>query len=421
MKRAALALRIALALVVAASAHTSRARADDTTEQARVYFDAGAQAYAAGRYPVAIEAFASAYRLAMRPAILFSMAQAERKQFWIDKKPAGIARAIRHYRDYLAAVPEGGRRDDAATALSELEPFATRLEAAGGDGAAGVTSTATRLLVSSRAPNATAAIDNEPAASLPRLVDIAGGTHHIAVTAPGFFPDARDVIVLQGVTTPVELNLREQPGHLTVDTAPETGATVRVDGREVGTTPFAQPVEVASGTHVLTVSSNGRQLFRDDVTIERGRDKTVTAHLVVTRQRRISEVVAGVGGVGFVTAGVFLAVSLGEQSAALSIHDQRQHGNITGSQLTSYDSELSARDTWRTASLATMSGALGVLVAGGSLYLFDHPQSESAHHGAEPSPSLTPMGPAGCGCGIEVSVLPTAAPGYAGAAIIGRF
>ena len=60
MKRAALALRIALALVVAASAHTSRARADDTTEQARVYFDAGAQAYAAGRYPVAIEAFASA-------------------------------------------------------------------------------------------------------------------------------------------------------------------------------------------------------------------------------------------------------------------------------------------------------------------------------------------------------------------------
>ena len=55
--------------------------------------------------------------------------------------------------------------------------------------------------------------------------------HHVAVSAEGYQDDTRDVTLVPGVTTAVELNLREQPGLLTVQA--EGGATVYVDGRAV--------------------------------------------------------------------------------------------------------------------------------------------------------------------------------------------
>jgi hypothetical protein len=411
------ALAIAASVAVALGAPSS-ARADAATDQARVYFDAGAQAYAAGRYPVAIEAFSAAYRLAARPAILFSTAQAERKQFWIDKKPDGLAHAIQHYRAYLAQVPEGARRDDAATALGELEPVAERLGAATSESGAPVVATATRLLVSSQAPNAQASIDGQPAAALPRLVELPAGKHHVAVTADGFFPDERDVVILAGVTTPVELNLREQPGQLTV--LAESGASVLLDGRVVGDAPLAHPIDMSTGHHTLAVAKNGRQLFHEDVSVDRGRTKTVIAPLLISRQRRISEVVMGTGAVGLLAGGAFLGIAFAEQASAASIAAQRQVGNISPSQLAAYNSELTARDAWRTASLATAGAGLGVLIAGGALFLFDRPTGELGHHAAEPTP--TPgLGPAGCGCSVEVSLLPVITPGFGGAGVVGRF
>jgi PEGA domain len=408
-RRISLALACAFALVSVAPA-----RADTPLEQARVYFDAGAQAYAAGRYPVAIEAFANAYKLAARPAILFSMAQAERKQFWIDKKPDGIARAIAHYRDYLAQVPEGGRRDDAATALAELEPIAVRFEGAASE-APTIVPTATRLLVSSQAVGARAAIDGGPASPLPRLADLTAGKHHIAVSADGYLPDERDVVVLAGVTTPFELNLREQPALLSV--VAESGTNVIVDGRTVGEVPSAHPFEVPSGHHVVALAHNGRQLDREDVTFERGQPRTVTGSLLVTRQRRISEVVLTVGAAGLVTAGVFIGVAAAEQSSAQHILSQSQVMNISNAQLLQYNSDLAARNGWRTASLSTMGGSLGLLAVGGALFLFDHPDGEAKLGSDSPAAPLH-VAPAGT---VEISALPVAGPGFAGGGVVVTF
>lgn len=418
MRRFALVAVVFVATSLSQALAPSSALADGAEDQARVYFDAGAQAYAAGRYPVAIEAFSAAYRLAARPALLFSMAQAERKQFWIDKKPDGLAHAIEHYRAYLTAVPEGARRDDAATALAELEPAAQRLGAAPADTAPLAAPAATRLLVSSQAPNASAAIDGAPAAPLPRLVDLPAGKHHVAISADGFYPDERDVTILPGVTTPLELNLREQPGQLTVEA--EAGATVLIDGRAVGDVPLPHAIDVSNGHHTLAVARNGRQLFHEEITIDRGRPKTVIAPLVISRQRRISEVVMVVGAAGLATGGAFLGVAFAEQGSAQSIHDQRQTGNITGAQLVQYNSDLTARDLWRTASIASAGGGLAVLVAGGALFLFDHPTGDTGRRGPEPMPAPG-VGPAGCGCTVEVSLLPVVSPAFSGAGVVGRF
>src|SRR4051812_9930626 len=52
---------------------------------ARLYFNAGARAYAAGKYVPAIRAFEEAYRIEPRPGLVFSIAQAYRRQYFIDK------------------------------------------------------------------------------------------------------------------------------------------------------------------------------------------------------------------------------------------------------------------------------------------------------------------------------------------------
>jgi hypothetical protein len=397
------------------------AAADDKTEQARIYFDAGAQAFSAGRYPVAIEAFRAAYKLAERPAILFSMAQAERKQFWIDKQPEGLAHAIDHYRQYLAAVQSGGRRDDAATALAELEPVAARIAPVTAEAQAALP-TGTRILLSSRAVNARAALDGGEAAPLPRLVSLPPGAHHVSVSAEGYQDDARDVTLVPGVTTAVELNLREQPGLLTVQA--EGGATVYVDGRPVLELPSAHPIEAPSGTHTVEVAKNGRQLFRQEVTLERGKEKTLIVALALTRQRRISEVVMIVGGAGLLTSGAFLLASLAEQGTADNVKSQRQTTNISAAQLAQYNSALAARNDWRSAGLATASGSLAVLATGAALFLFDHPTPETAKRD-EHAPVPAFVGPAGCGCTLEVSALPVPFADTRGVAmalgVVGRF
>ena len=95
--------------------------ADAAVDQGKLYFDAGVEAYEEGQYPAAIQAFEQAYRIAPHSAIDFSIAQAYRRQYFIDKNPELARRALARYRSYLDQVPQGRRRADAAQALGELE------------------------------------------------------------------------------------------------------------------------------------------------------------------------------------------------------------------------------------------------------------------------------------------------------------
>src|SRR5579871_6423187 len=61
---------------------------------ARLYFNAGARAYAAGKYVAAIRAFEEAYRMDPRPGLVFSIAQAYRRQYFIDKAKENLSQAI---------------------------------------------------------------------------------------------------------------------------------------------------------------------------------------------------------------------------------------------------------------------------------------------------------------------------------------
>jgi tetratricopeptide (TPR) repeat protein len=62
--------------------------------------------------------------------------------------------------------------------------------------------------------------------------------------------------------------------------ASESGAEVRVDGRVVGTTPFARPLRIAAGVHSVQVLRDGFKPFSRDVEVLGGTAARVDAALV---------------------------------------------------------------------------------------------------------------------------------------------
>src|SRR5262245_16266171 len=93
---------ILLALAMTCAAASTRAEMPaDKRAQASSFFDAGAQAYDAGQYLVAAEAFLKAHELLPSPTLLFSAAQAYRRQYLQQPTPEALERSIGLYRDYL--------------------------------------------------------------------------------------------------------------------------------------------------------------------------------------------------------------------------------------------------------------------------------------------------------------------------------
>src|SRR5206468_6795596 len=95
---------------------------------AKKYFDAGRQAYEAGDYQAATAAFEESYALSPRPAIVFSIAQAYRQQYFVDRDASKLRRAIALFTEYLNEVPKGGRRNDALRNRSDLEETLAHVE-----------------------------------------------------------------------------------------------------------------------------------------------------------------------------------------------------------------------------------------------------------------------------------------------------
>src|SRR6476469_3016727 len=99
MKRALLVFSVVSALLALSAPCLAQQPPD--IERAKASFKAGANAYAAGDYLAAIQALEAAYEISPLPAIAFSLAQAERKQYFVNEERAHLERAIALFRRYL--------------------------------------------------------------------------------------------------------------------------------------------------------------------------------------------------------------------------------------------------------------------------------------------------------------------------------
>lgn len=386
LKKAA-GLAVVGALVFVAG--VSRAEDAAAVEQARTFFNAGAQAYAAGQYGVAVEAFQEAVRLAPRPNISFSLAQSLRRQYVVTKDAPFLERAIRAYREYLQNAPTGARRAEAADALAELEGQWARLDRGPVSGAGVAPPPAqderrTRLMVTSQTAGATAQIDDGAPAELPRLEEVKPGRHRIVLRADGHFDESRDVTVPSGLLVPLDVGLRERPGVVRLE-AP-AGTEVAVDGRVVGTLPLARPLELPAGPHLLALGRTGHKAVARNIVVARGQTLNVPVTFDVTTQRLLSYGVLSAGAVAVVTGGLFAVLALTQDSTAQDVLDERARGNIPAARLEDYRRAVAARDDDRAVATATLGGGAALLAIGGALYAFDRPNAASAE--ASPAPPL---------------------------------
>jgi PEGA domain-containing protein len=357
-------------------------------ERAKESFRIGAAAYAAGEYRAAIAALDSAYALAPLPAIAFSLAQAERRQYFIEQRPEHLERSVALFRRYLEQTPNGGRRTDAVEALAQLEPLLERIRATPHAPAAPpVVETSTRLLVLAEAPGAHVFIDGtEIPGALIR--EVAPGKHDIVVRAPGFRDARPEVVAVQGELIPVSMALAELPGTLEVS-AP-SASEIYVDGSFASLGGRGVHLELRSGKHRISVAQNGYRVGARDVEVTRGEVQALSFSLEPTGQRMTSNALL-IGGAAVLGASAFLGVlALQSEDAAQDFLALRDTQNVSPAELVGYQADVVRRDRYRLMAGAGFGASLGLLVTGLFLHELDQPRIEDLSGGVEVATSLGP-------------------------------
>lgn len=370
---------VQLALVLLLAARSAAALAQPAIDQARIYFNAGVQAYSAGRYAAAVEAFTEAYALAPKPTVLFSLAQSERRQFTAGREPRHLRDAITHFRKYLDEVPEGGRRPDAVEALAELEVMAGRLEPGAttkAPEAAPLVAQPARLIVSTANKDAVISVDGVAYRDLPVIQALPAGKHVVRATAPGYIDEEKEITAVEGLVIPLEFVLQERPAYFDLNVT--AGAVISVDGHREGTAPLGAVLDVPPGSHLVVVTKTGCYPYSETISIERGQTIPLRVTLQRTRQRTLSYVVFGASAAALAGAAVLGGAAFYQQSIVRGVSDKTKTGNILPSSLTAYNAALGARDHLRSASFTMLGVGSALGLASVSLFAFDDPAPPEA-------------------------------------------
>jgi len=406
------AIAITGALLFAQPAHAQ------DVEQAKELFEAGAQYYANGQYAAAIQAFEAANKIVAKPAIEFSIAQAHRRQYFLDKNSEHLSSAIRLYQDYMAKG--GARSADAAQALEELQTIANRMSAEEKAQAAhGLSKEPPRIMVMSQTPGAQVTLDQKLTKPIPFGPDVVAGKHHVHVFAPGYFDYDQDVQAFDNTVTPVNADLKEKTAHLALD-AP-TNATVSIDGRFAGTTPLSAAIQLPAGRHLVVVTKNGRKAFMQEIELARDQRKTLAVDLKVSGQRIVADslLLSAVGAA--IVGGVFTGVALVEQGNASTLNDRRGQSLFTEQDAADYDSYKSARNRWATVAGVAYGVSAASLLTGIVFYVFDQPTVNLPPERLDDQPSPSQKNQRPSIEPLEMGMAPLAGPNVAGAMLFGRF
>lgn len=363
---------LAAFLLLAAPA---RAESPDRIAQASSFFDSGAQAYKAGQYLVAAEAFLKANDLSPSASLLFSAAQAYRRQFLAEPQPSTLHRALGLYREYLRVDKSARRREDAMAALGALTPFEARYPAPeeGKEGPRKETPNTTRLLLTSPAEGAEVSVDGGPYRIMPAVVQVRPGPRHVRVRAPGYVEEQLMLDAVENELVPRHLSLHPKPAHVSV--VGTSGARVAVDGQVRGTLPLAQLITVEPGAHFVSVSLTGHEPFGEVVEVARDGSVNLTAVLAPTRRRIAAWSTLGIGAAGVVTTGVLAGFAIARQSEAQTLESKRASTPpLSTTERDQYNSALRGRDDFTRASAIAGGVSVVTIAAGLALYALDKPE-----------------------------------------------
>ena len=359
-------------ICIFAVALATAAPVDSDDQRAKSLYKAGAKAFAEDQMLVAIAAFEEAYRLAPRPTVAFSAAQAYRLQYLADSSPSRLRRAIKLYETYLEMTPKGGRRDHAEQHLSVLLPLARRTDALTAPAEPPVAKR-TALIISSSTPGARASLDDTEPAEVPVLFDVEPGEHTILVEAPQHRPKRVTTVAVIENVSPLDIDLEPLPALIRL--RGPTGAVVAVNGRVVASTPLNAPLEVPAGTHLVRITKSGRKAFEKELSLALAEEISVDFELDTSGQRTVAyTLLAGAGALAIVS-GVAVGLAVKAEQDANEVLDQQASASILFEQAEDYDDFRERRSTWRAASAAALGGAMVLGIAGTLFFVLDTPDA----------------------------------------------
>jgi PEGA domain len=356
-------------------------------EAGQAAFRVAVQAFRANQFSVAAQSFEQAYERDPRPEIAFSIAQANRLQYYIDRLPWRVQRAVQLYQVYLQKLPSGPRATDAIDRLGELEPILTELRRRG-ELVPYVAPSRTQLVIGAEVEHASVTIDGI-AAQLWQPAEVAAGSHEITVEAAGFEPARRRVVITEGRFLPIDVALTPKPGRLAIKAEP--GATLYVDGRRQNALRASLP----AGEHFVSVTRRGREPWNRSLTIGRDQGLVLDVALQPTAQRKVARWVLGTAaGVGLASGGAWLW-SYAARREARELDRARRDLTATPADLQRYN-EAIADSRWR-AQLATGLGVstLAIAAVGLGMWWFDQPPP-----GTSPSLQVQPV-PGGASASVS--------------------
>jgi hypothetical protein len=369
------------------AAKTASAGKDDVA-RAKELFDVGAREYSSGDFDLAIQAFEQAYAISPRDGIMFSMAQAHRRQYERAGTKENLARSVALFKSYVDKVKSGGRVTDAVKALGQLEPELKKLNDTTGPTPEvtqpPVAPKKSRVVVNIYVDGTTVSIDGGPPKKPPVNEEVKPGPHRVKLSAPGFFDEERAIDVGEGEIAPANLPQRERPAELTVDT--ESGADISVDGRYIGEAPLSRAVELPSGRHYLVVLENGHETWEKEIDLDRGKKHVVEADLSSTTQRDLSYAVFAGAGAFAATGIVFGALAIERQTKASGLLDDRQSRALSQAELKEYEDAKKARTLYTGISIGTAGGGVALAILGTGLIVFDKPRAVAAPQVLSPGP-----------------------------------
>ena len=185
------------------------------------------------------------------------------------------------------------------------------------------------LAVSSNPLGAQVTIDGIESGETPQNIDLIIGHHTVVLTKPNYRTETVDVDIAENLTTELSLSLVNY-AKITINSTP-AGASLSIDGKNVGSTPFSQ--EMVSGDYLLRLTAPKHSTFEKRIHLD---SSTPTINVRLDRQyQQPTAIYAQVGvqagtmmGIGAAVGGYFRNINV-EASATMGLAKESIYLNST--------------------------------------------------------------------------------------------